>query len=202
MHADRASPLVASSCARAPSVPIRRCDADRSTADNGAAATVAGAASLRPLPCPTPRRARKSRAEQQAHPGARRTFHESRGRPQTAAESAWQGKKSGVAPLLYRSAKASQSAASLESAAFSPCNMPTSAQALRSSAHAARARAYKPTAHQSSAAVRPAPRTAAPSPRSRAKAQKPRRRAPHLREPPSACGERTRDIVYLSYLYI
>jgi hypothetical protein len=40
----------------------------------------------------TPRRARKSRAEPQAHQEMRRTFHEPRRPPETDAERAWQGR--------------------------------------------------------------------------------------------------------------
>jgi hypothetical protein len=39
-------------------------------------------------PRPTPRRARKSRAEPQAHPDARRTYHDPRGPPETDEERA------------------------------------------------------------------------------------------------------------------
>ncbi len=49
---------------------------------------LAGGLHLSAPPRPTLRRARKSRAEPQAHPDARRTFHEPRGPPETVAERA------------------------------------------------------------------------------------------------------------------
>ena len=50
--------------------------------------SLAGVCACPALRRPTPRRARKSRAAPQAHPDARRTFHEPRGPPGTDAERA------------------------------------------------------------------------------------------------------------------
>ena len=71
----------------------------------------------------TPRRPRNSRAAPQAHPDARRTFHEPRGPPEVDAERACQDRVSqtpGVAPAQRRRAKPSQGASSPAPAAPSP----------------------------------------------------------------------------------
>ena len=124
-------------------------------------------------PCPP-------RAEPQAHPDTRRTFHEPRGPLGNDAELAWQDRaiqKPVVAPTPQRPTKASQSASSPAPAAPTPLR-PAHERASLAQQHARR---QSQCTHANRSPHRPTPRTAAPSPRSRAEAQEPHRRAPHLR---------------------
>ena len=132
----------------------------------------------------TPRRPQNSRAEPQAYPGTRRTFHEPRGPPEVDAERACQGRaiqKPGVAPKPHRSAKASQGASSPAPAAPSP---PQPGASVPRASAAAREPREPLHARQPLAGVRqPRPDAA----HSRAEPEEPRRSAgtPQTRAAPS-----------------
>ena len=175
------------SCTKPAPARRKRPESQRSSSTRAATASAHMPTAHRKCACPasrrpTPRRAQKSRAEAQAHPGTRRTFHEPRGAPETDAERACQNRaiqKQGWHPRRTAPAKASKGA-STPRKSRSPAQ-PTSSQARKPCA-AARAPPEPVHTHRRSVSLpRPTPRTAALSPRSRAEAQEPHRRAPHLR---------------------